>query len=79
MDDASVLDAYSRTVVAVAESVLPSVASISVRTARGGGAGSATVVAGGGVLLTSAHVVVGAASADAAFPDGTTTVVDVVG
>jgi S1-C subfamily serine protease len=79
MDDASVLDAYSRTVVAVAESVLPSVASISVRTARGGGAGSATVVAEGGVLLTSAHVVVGAASAEAAFPDGTTAMVDVVG
>lgn len=79
MDDAAALDAYSRTVVAVAETVLPSVASISVRTARGGGAGSATVVADGGVLLTSAHVVVGASSAEAAFPDGTTATVEVVG
>src|SRR5579875_1016724 len=79
MDDAAALDAYSRTVVTVAETVLPSVASIAVRTARGGGAGSATVVADGGVLLTSAHVVAGATRAEAAFPDGTATVVDVVG
>ena len=79
MDDGSILDAYSRTVVGVAESVLPSVASIVVRTARGGGAGSATVVEEGGVLLTSAHVVAGASSAEAGFPDGTGVHVDVVG
>ncbi|MCU1473130.1 trypsin-like peptidase domain-containing protein [Amnibacterium sp.] len=79
MDDASLLDAYSRTVVGVAETVLPSVASLAVRTARGGGAGSATVVADGGVLLTSAHVVAGARTAEADFPDGTTVQVDVVG
>jgi S1-C subfamily serine protease len=79
MDDGSILDAYSRTVVGVAESVLPSVASIVVRTARGGGAGSATVVGEGGVLLTSAHVVAGASSAEAGFPDGTGVHVDVVG
>jgi S1-C subfamily serine protease len=79
MDDGSLLDAYSRTVVGVAEAVLPSVASIAVRTARGGGAGSATVVAEGGVLLTSAHVVAGASSAEADFPDGTTVQVDVAG
>ena len=79
MDDGSILDAYSRTVVGVAESVLPSVASIVVRTARGGGGGSATVVGEGGVLLTSAHVVAGASSAEAGFPDGTGVHVDVVG
>jgi S1-C subfamily serine protease len=79
MDDGSILDAYSRTVIGVAEAVLPSVASIVVRTARGGGAGSATVVAEGGVLLTSAHVVAGASSAEAGFPDGTGVPVDVVG
>ncbi|HEV7623479.1 MAG TPA: trypsin-like peptidase domain-containing protein [Amnibacterium sp.] len=79
MDDGSLLDAYSRTVVGVAEAVLPSVASIAVRTARGGGSGSATVVADGGVLLTSAHVVAGASSAEADFPDGTRVQVDVVG
>jgi S1-C subfamily serine protease len=79
MSDASALDAYSRTVVAVAATVLPSVASIAVRTSRGGGAGSATVIGPDGVLLTSAHVVAGATSAEAVFPDGTETVVDVVG
>jgi len=79
MDDGSILDEYSRTVTRVAETVLPSVASIVVRTARGGGAGSATVVGEGGVLLTSAHVVAGASSAEAAFPDGTAVQVDVVG
>jgi S1-C subfamily serine protease len=79
MDDGSILDAYSRAVIGVTEAVLPSVASIVVRTARGGGAGSATVIAEGGVLLTSAHVVAGASSAEAGFPDGTGVQVDVVG
>ena len=79
MDDGSILDAYSRAVIGVTEAVLPSVASIVVRTARGGGAGSATVIAEGGVLLTSAHVVAGASSAEAGFPDGTGVQADVVG
>ncbi len=79
MDEQPLLDAYSRAVVHVAETVLPSVASITVRTARGSGAGSATVVTEAGVLLTSAHVVAGAREAEASFPDGTTTGVDVVG
>jgi S1-C subfamily serine protease len=79
MDDNEILDAYSRTVVEVAESVLPSVASISVRTSRGGGAGSASVIDADGFLLTSAHVVVGARTAEASFSDGSTVGVDVVG
>jgi S1-C subfamily serine protease len=79
MDDNEILDAYSRTVVNVAESVLPSVASISVRTSRGGGAGSASVITADGFLLTSAHVVVGARTAEASFSDGSTVGVDVVG
>ena len=54
------LDAYSRTVMAVAEAVLPSVASLTVRTGRGTGAGSASVITPDGYLLTSAHVVAGA-------------------
>jgi S1-C subfamily serine protease len=77
--DESPLDAYSRTVIGVAETVLPSVASIAVRTARGGGAGSASVITGDGHLLTSAHVVDGARDAEAAFSDGTTVTLDVVG
>ncbi len=79
MDDDEILDAYSRTVVDVAESVLPSVASVSVRTSRGGGAGSASVITADGFLLTSAHVVVGARTAEASFSDGSTVGADVVG
>jgi S1-C subfamily serine protease len=78
-DDAEALDAYSRAVVAVADAVLPSVASLTVRLARGAGAGSASVVTADGFLLTSAHVVAGADTADAAFADGTRVRADVVG
>jgi S1-C subfamily serine protease len=61
--DATALDAYSATVVEVAEALAPSVANLRLlaRT-RGGrllsaGAGSAVVLSGDGFLLTSAHVV----------------------
>ncbi len=73
------LDAYSRVVTGVAEQVLPSVASLRVRTRRGEGAGSASVLTEDGYLLTSAHVVEGAGQAEAAFVDGTEEDVDVVG
>lgn len=73
------LDAYSRTVMSVAEAVLPSVASLAVRTGRGTGAGSASVITADGYLLTSAHVVAGATLATAAFSNGTTLQADVVG
>lgn len=78
MDDP--LDAYSRVVTHVAETVLPSVASLRVRSRRGEGAGSAVVFTADGFLLTSAHVVEGAtAGGTAAFADGTDTAFDVVG
>jgi S1-C subfamily serine protease len=77
--DAEALDAYSRAVVAVAEAVLPSVASLAITTRRGQGAGSASVITRDGFLLTSAHVVDGAESAEAAFADGTRMRADVVG
>jgi S1-C subfamily serine protease len=77
--DENPLDAYSRTVIGVAETVLPSVASVAVRTPRGGGSGSASVITPDGHLLTSAHVVDGAREAEATFADGTTVTVDVVG
>ena len=73
------LDAYSAAVVHVAGTVLPSVASLTVRTPRGGGAGSASVLTSDGYLLTSAHVVEGAERADAVFADGSETLADVVG
>lgn len=79
MDSDEILDAYSRTVIDVAERVLPAVASISVRTSRGGGAGSASVITDDGFMLTSAHVVDTARTAEASFSDGTTVQVDVVG
>jgi S1-C subfamily serine protease len=73
------MDAYSRTIVEVAEKVLPSVASLRVSSARGQGAGSASVITPDGFLLTSAHVVVGARAARAAFSDGTELDAEVVG
>jgi S1-C subfamily serine protease len=83
--EAEALDAYSRAVVAVAERLAPSVASLRVmRRTRGGqvpaGAGSAVVLTPDGFLLTSAHVV-GRSSARgrAAFADGSEARFEVVG
>jgi S1-C subfamily serine protease len=81
--DEAPLDAYSRIVTRVAAEMLPHVASLHVRGARGGrgydGAGSAVVFTDDGFLLTNAHVVAGARSGVAAFADGTETPFDVVG
>jgi S1-C subfamily serine protease len=77
--DADALDAYSAVVTTVAQTVLPSVASISVRGRRGSGAGSASVITPDGYLLTSAHVVAGSRSAEATFADGATVAADIVG
>jgi len=79
VDSEDPLDAYSTVVTEVARTVLPSVASLSVRTPRGEGAGSASVITADGFLLTSAHVVSGATSAEALFADGTSVSADVVG
>jgi S1-C subfamily serine protease len=78
-DDFEALDAYSAAVVGVAESVLPSVASLRVLTLRGQDTGSASVLTADGFLLTSAHVVQGADKAEAAFTDGTQIGADVIG
>jgi S1-C subfamily serine protease len=69
------LDAYSRVVTAVADRLLPSVASLRVvRRVPGGrvpaGSGSAVVITPDGFLLTSAHVVDGSAGGTASFADG---------
>jgi S1-C subfamily serine protease len=80
---AEALDAYSRTVVGVAEAISPSVANLQVRrrTRRGDavGAGSGVVISPDAFLLTSAHVVEGARGGVASFGDGRETRVDVVG
>ena len=71
------LDAYSRAVVAVVETVNPAVVSISVgqETPRADfeplGAGSGFVVAPDGYILTNSHVVAEATRIKAAFIDGT--------
>jgi S1-C subfamily serine protease len=80
--EARALDAYSRTVAAVADRLTPSVANLRVsrRGRRGGlreGGGSGVVISSDGFMITSAHVVEGAArnagpgdSARASFSDG---------
>jgi S1-C subfamily serine protease len=73
------LDAYSRTVVAVAERLLPSVASLRVRGSWAEGSGSGVVFTSDGFLLTSAHVISGGGGGTAAFADGTESPFDVVG
>ena len=83
--EAEALDAYSRAVVAVAERLAPSVASLKImRRVRGGqvpsGAGSAVSLTPDGYLLTSAHVVDRATRAgSASFADGREERFEVVG
>jgi S1-C subfamily serine protease len=75
-DDREALDAYSRTVTAVAERLAPSVANLRVtrQTRRGrmpAGAGSGVVLTPDGFILTNSHVVAGArGSGRASFVDG---------
>jgi S1-C subfamily serine protease len=83
--EADALDAYSRVVVAVADRLTPSVASLRVmRRTRGGqvpaGAGSAVALAPDGFLLTSAHVVGDSTNRGrATFNDGREERFDVLG
>ncbi|MFM9882212.1 MAG: S1C family serine protease, partial [Burkholderiales bacterium] len=77
-NDAPALDAYSRTVVAVAESIGPTVVHLEVEHARTGsmrariphGTGSGFVFTPDGLILTNSHVVHGARSIRASFADG---------
>jgi S1-C subfamily serine protease len=77
--DREALDAYSAAVITVVQQVLPSVASLRIRSRFGDGAGSASVLTGDGFLLTSAHVVEGVSTVVAAFADGSEVTADVVG
>jgi S1-C subfamily serine protease len=74
-DDSAILDAYSSAVSAVAESLIPSVASLRVSRQMGswsaGGAGSGVAFTPDGFIVTSAHVVAGTDRGTAAFTDGT--------
>ncbi|MGI8563913.1 MAG: S1C family serine protease [Candidatus Dormibacter sp.] len=82
-DDAETLDAYSATVTAVAERLLPSVASLRVRRSNGrwssDGAGSAVALSSDGILVTSAHVVEGMTGGEARFADGSEHELELVG
>ncbi len=81
--DAGALDAYSRVVVGVAETLSPSVANLQVRrrTRRGpaSGAGSGVAISSDGFLITSAHVIAGGRQGVASFSDGHETGVSLVG
>ncbi len=79
MTEDSPLDAYSSTVVAVAESLAPRVAALRVPGRRGEGAGSAVVLTGEGHLLTNAHVVSDASGGEVALADGTVAGFSVLG
>jgi len=66
----------------VAAKVLPSVVSISVRTASGGGTGTGVVISSDGLVLTNNHVVADAeqgASLEVSFNDGRTAAATLVG
>jgi S1-C subfamily serine protease len=82
--DARALDAYSEVVTRVADTLLPSVASLRVMAGVPGGRrpqgeGSGVVLSGDGLLLTSAHVVERASGGVARFADGRELEFDVVG
>jgi S1-C subfamily serine protease len=85
LPDTEALDAYSRAVIAVAERLAPSVASLRVmRRTRAGsvpiGAGSAVALTPDGFLVTSAHVVGrSAARGRATFSDGREERFEVIG
>ncbi len=80
LPDAEALDAYSRTVIAVAERLTPSVAALQVsRRGRRRGSGSGVVITTDGFALTSAHVVAGGDRVRATFVDGRELEADIVG
>lgn len=75
LDRDAALDAYSQTVVAVAERLLPSVASVR----HGAGSGSAVALSSDGLLVTSAHVLAGGRVGGAVFHNGAELPYEVVG
>ncbi|OLF09389.1 peptidase S1 [Actinophytocola xinjiangensis] len=75
MTDSEALDAYSRTVSAVARTLTPHVASVDLHR----GSGSAVTFTGDGHLLTNAHVVGAHKHGTATFSDGTESDFEVIG
>ncbi len=81
-DDTALLDAYSRAVIGVVETVSPAVVRLDVRSAergRQGGSGSGVIVSPDGLVLTNSHVVGGASRIRATTADGQSLTAQVVG
>jgi S1-C subfamily serine protease len=85
IDDAEILDAYSRAVVSAVDAVGPAVVSVSVGRNRSGGqvgrggAGSGVIIAPDGYVVTNDHVVHGAGRLEATLTDGRTLDAVVIG
>ncbi len=92
VDDASLLDAYSSTIVSVVERVGPAVGFVSMQRRPNGemrdragreqqirGTGSGFVFTPDGYMLTNSHVVHGASSIRVAFPSGREFDADIIG
>ena len=86
-NDAALLDAYSRAVVAAAEAISPAVVKIDVQrkvrtpqgVREGNGSGSGFIFTPDGLILTNSHVAGGAAKLLVTFNDGVTTDADLIG
>lgn len=83
LPDAALLDAYSRTVVGVVETLGPSVVSVHVRgrgpAGMGEGAGSGVIITPDGYLVTNNHVVERGEAFDVAIPERGTVAASLVG
>src|SRR5712672_3753050 len=81
-DDAALLDAYSRTVIEVVDSVSPAVVRLDMKPseqARQGGSGSGVIVSPDGLVLTNSHVVGGNSRLRVTTADGQSLTAVVVG
>lgn len=78
-DDGQLLDAYSRTVSSVAETVGPAVVRVEAQGNGRGGTGSGVIISSDGLILTNSHVVQGASRARLTTPDQLTFEARVIG